>query len=219
VRDEKDEQRLWSRTAFAEWSAEEHSVDLDPDSEWWRSAPSVSLASDAHGVPVAWHDTEVRLRWSETSLYLLFLCDYRELSLRDGLVELQSPTPDLWEHDVAELFLGRDADPFDRYMEFEVSPRGEWIDLQIRSRDGEVLERAPRNSHFQSGASIDAANLRWCAFMRVPLPVPDHEGFTNLRLNLLRSQGPRPTELTWQPTHHISFHVPAVFGYLRLLRS
>lgn len=213
----ESEQRLWQKTALASRSETESPADTDPASPWWKAAPSTVLLTDNAGVRPAEHDTEVRMRWTADNLYLLFDCTYLELHLRPEAPTQDQPTARLWEHDVAELFLGNGADPMQRYTEFEVSPRGEWIDLDITARDGEVLSTAPLHSGFAVAAELRFHEHRWRAFMRVPLAAFAESGTGDLRLNLFRSQGPRPVELAWQPTHHVSFHVPSSFGYLRLL--
>ena len=213
-----DEQRMWHHMALAEFCVEESDVDLDPLSPWWQTAPSTILLADNGGLPIEGHDTEVRMRWSAANLYLLFDCAYRELHLRKRNRLLNEPTPRLWEHDVAEIFVGTGAALQQRYMEFEVSPRGEWIDLDITAREGSVLSTAPLCSGFSAAAEIRAGEQRWRAFLRIPLSLFAESGVTDLRLNLFRSQGSTPVELAWQPTHHVSFHVPTSFGYLRLLR-
>lgn len=217
VDDEAEEQLLWQRTALASFSPFESGVDLDPASPWWQAAPSTLLMTDNAGLRAAQHSTEVRMCWTPSSLYVLFDSAYRHLSLRQGEPMLQSPTPCLWENDVAELFLCEDDATPGRYMEFEVSPRGEWIDLDITAEEGTIRSSAALRSGFRAAACIHREQHRWLAFLRVPLS-PGHAGREQvLRLNLFRSQGPGPVELAWQPTHHVSFHVPSRFGYLRLL--
>ena len=215
VEDEQDEQLLWTRTALVASTDRETQVDLDPESAWWRAAPSITLVEDNRGIPVSAHDTEVRLQWTAQNLYLLFDSAYRQLSLAPGEAVLAGPTPGLWEHDVAEVFLGVDSTPFVRYMEFEVSPRGEWIDLDITADGGIVQHRAALHSGFESAARINPERRRWQAFFRIPLAGLQVEADVGLRLNLFRSQGPDPVELAWQPTRHESFHIPGRFGYLR----
>ena len=213
----EDEQRLWQSTALATWSDTESPADLDPASAWWQRAPSTLLLTSNTGVPVAEHATEVRMRWTAENLYVLFDCTYRDLHLRTEKSTLDKPTPRLWEHDVAELFLGTGADATQTYAEFEVSPRGEWIDLDITARDGVVLRTAALQSGFAAAAEVLQAEHRWRAFLRIPLAAVAKAGTRDLRLNLFRSQGPGPVELAWQPTGHTSFHVPSDFGYLHLL--
>lgn len=214
----EDEEQLWHRTALAAKAPTESGVDLDTQSDWWHAAPSVTLLADNEGLRLPRHETEVRLRWTQSNLYLLFLCNYEHLSLAPCGPVLSALTQNLWQHDVAEVFLGTDRTPFQQYMEFEVSPRGEWIDLDITAADGSVSSRQPLHSGFFVAASIDIERKRWTAFLRIPLSGLQSGG-DDLRLNLFRSQGPGPVELAWQPTHQDSFHVPERMGYLRLIEG
>ncbi|WP_263418110.1 carbohydrate-binding family 9-like protein [Terriglobus albidus] len=219
ISDAEHERRLWHRTALAAWSGEEIDVDLDPCSGWWQSAPSALLLTDNSGLRVEGHDTEVRMRWTDNNLYLLFNSGYEHLNLRTDDAVLTQPTPNLWEHDVAELFLGRDPKASQGYGEYEVSPRGEWLDLDITADDGAIHSSVALNSGFLAAAELRESQSRWLAFLRVPVPLLAERGTRDLRLNLFRSQGPAPVELAWQPTHDVSFHVPSRFGYLHLLRD
>ena len=55
--------------------------DLDSNSQFWRDAPSVSMASDNLEREVPGYRTEVRSRWTEANLYFLFICPYEQLAL------------------------------------------------------------------------------------------------------------------------------------------
>ena len=59
---------------------------------------------------------------------------YDELNLKpDPTPSVE--TPRLWNWDVAEAFIGSGADRMTRYKEFQVSPQGEWVDLDIDRED------------------------------------------------------------------------------------
>ena len=93
---------------------------------------------------------------------------------------------------MAEVFIGSDFKNIRRYKEFEISPQGEWIDLDIdldapRHEDGWVW-----NSGFQASARIDPAAKTWYAFMRIPYAAVDTRAAAagnTLRVNFFRSQG------------------------------
>ena len=54
--------------------------------------------------------------------------------------------------------------------------------------------------------------------MELLIIAPPRAG-NSLRINLFRSQGAQPDHklIVWQPTKRPSFHVPEVFGELRLV--
>jgi len=195
--------------------------ETDPNSDFWRSAPDVTMARDANGTPVPGHSTEVRSRWTARNLYFLFICPYRQLNLK--------PTPDtvketneLWNWDVAEVFIGSDFDDIKRYKEFEVSPQGEWVDLDINLHNPHHEEGWVWNSGFQISARIDRAAKIWYAAMRIPFSALASQApgpGLKFRINLFRSQGPASDriEIAWQPTMAATFHVPERFGLLKLV--
>ena len=51
--------------------------------------------------------TEVRTRWTKNNLYFLFVCPYEELHLKPA-PNTQKETNELWNWDVAEVFVGSD---------------------------------------------------------------------------------------------------------------
>ena len=142
-------------------------ADTNPASEFWRGVPAVYLENDGRGNPVPGYRTEVRSRWTAKNLYFLFICPFEQLNLKPD-PKTESETNELWKWDVAEVFLGSDFQNIRRYKEFEVSPQGEWIDLDInldapRHEDGWVW-----NSGFTAAARVDPEKKLWYAFMRIP---------------------------------------------------
>src|SRR5262249_10893103 len=110
-----------------------------PTPEAWARAQAVQFDADWQGANSdAQRETEVRLLWTRATLFLRFRCRYRNLTT------FPDSDPDgrryqLWDRDVAEVFLQPDpADPH-RYWELEISPDGKWIDLDIN------LEKPPGN--------------------------------------------------------------------------
>src|SRR5262245_39815539 len=79
----------------------------DAESSLWRSVQGIGMDADYFGAPVANHKTEVRSRWTSAHLYLLFVCQYDELNLKPE-PSTAVETPQLWNWDVAEAFLGAD---------------------------------------------------------------------------------------------------------------
>jgi len=102
-----------------------------PAAEEWQAALPVAFDADWQGQNAdPLRETEVRLLWSRETLFLRFRCRYRELTtFSDG--QPDGRRYGLWERDVAEVFLQPDASDPRRYWEFEISPSGLWIDLDI----------------------------------------------------------------------------------------
>jgi hypothetical protein len=191
----------------------------DSNSAFWHGPAELVLERDSHARLVPHHRTEVRSRWTTEHLYFLFTCAYEELYLKPA-PQLDAETNELWNWDVAEVFLGADFQDIRHYREFEMSPQGEWIDLDVdlnepRHEDGWVWR-----SGMEVAARIDAIHKVWYGAMRVPYASIDTraaDAGNALRMNLYRSQGPRHQSIAWQPTHKETFHAPEVFGILRLV--
>jgi hypothetical protein len=196
-------------------------IQTDPHSVFWRNAGRVYAEKDLYGNALPLYRTEVRSRWTRDNLYFLFICPYQELYLKPAPDPLHE-TNELWNWDVAEVFIGSNFENIQRYKEFEISPQGEWIDLDIN------LEKPLRekawiwNSRFQVASRIDRGAKIWYGVMRIPLAAladsPAAPG-SRFRINLFRSQGPplRQKQITWLSPMGQSFHVPERFGLLRLV--
>ena len=197
------------------------SGDTDPQSSFWRGVSPVFAERDNSGNPVPGHRTEIRSRWTAANLYFLFVCPYEQFNLKpDPKTDVE--TNQLWKWDVAETFIGSDFKNIRRYKEFEISPQGEWVDLDIdldapRHEDGWLW-----NSGIQATARIDRTAKIWYGLIRIPYQSVDSRppaAGNTLRINFFRSQGP-PSDhkaILWQPTHKRSFHVPEVFATLKLV--
>jgi hypothetical protein len=193
----------------------------DPaDSNW--NVKGVAFDGDRDGKPVAGHHTEVRSRWTGNNLYLLFICPYEILHLKPNPAP-GAETNQLWNWDVAEVFIGTDFQHIRQYKEFEVSPQGEWVDLDI-DRDAPKGQGGWKwNSEFEAKARIDEGKKVWYAAMRIPLKSVDSrrpENGLEMRVNLFRCQGKDPDRkyLAWQAPHSQSFHTPEAFGILKLTK-
>lgn len=207
--------------AESQRAAHEAAGDTDPNSGFWRGGPAIFLENDGRGNPVPGYRSEIRSRWTDRNLYFLFVCPYEELNLKPN-PNTTAETNELWKWDVAEVFIGSDFRNIRKYREFEISPRGEWIDLDIdldtpRHEDGWIW-----NSGFQVAARIDAARKVWYGVMQIPYAAIDSRppaAGNTLRVNFFRSQGARPNRkaLTWRPIGQGTFHVPEAFGTLKLV--
>jgi homoserine O-acetyltransferase len=193
---------------------------LDPNSAEWSEAPRVNVFLDSLGNPIAGAPTEVRSRWTKDNLYLFYICPYNELSLKPN-PDPKSETNHLWDWDVAEAFIGSDYDRIAHYWEFEVSPQGEWVDLDIDRDDAKAQQGIRWNSGFTVKSRIDAQAKIWYGAMRIPWRAIDTrppEPGRELRLGLYRCAGkePRRELYAWRPTGSMTFHAPKAFGTLRL---
>jgi hypothetical protein len=192
-------------------------LSLNPESPFWRDASPIFFEGDNYGRPVKQLRTEVRSRWTDSSLYLLFVCPYEDLNLKPS-PQTSTDTNQLWTWDVAEIFIGSDFQHIRRYKEFEVSPQGEWIDLDI-DLDQPHRDGSKWNSGFETAARIDAEKKIWYGAMRIPFaaidPQAPHIG-SRFRANFFRSQGASRQLLAWQTPNGESFHVPERFGILEL---
>lgn len=208
------------RSAYA---ARDVALDTDPQSSFWRAAPSVYAEVDKYGQVISGYRTRVSSRWTKKYLYLLFACPYEKLYLKPS-PNAAIETYGLWNWDVAELFIGSDFHNIRRYKEFEVSPQREWIDLDINLDLPDHTVGWTWNSRFQVGARVDADAKVWYAAMKIPFaaldshrPVPG----TAFRANLFRSQGPpdHRQSIAWKPPMADTFHVPEKFGLLMLVKN
>ena len=198
----------------------EFSLSPDPDSSEWKGAPAVFAENDTHGKPVPGHRTEIRSRWTDRNIYFLFVCPYETLHLKPN-PEIKKETNKLWDWDVAEIFVGSDFKNIHRYKEFEISPRGEWVDLDIDRKNPLPEGGWLWNSGFDNQTRIDEKNKVWYGVMRIPIKSIDERkpaNGTQMRVNFFRCQGSDPGRkyIAWQPTKSSTFHVPEAFGHLVL---
>jgi DUF1365 family protein len=204
-------------------AAQDVGLDLDPTSQFWQVSSPVYVEKDTLGRVVPRYRTEVRTRWTKNNIYFLFVCPYQQLYLKPSPT-LQQETNQLWNWDVAEVFLGSDFKDIQRYKEFEVSPQAEWIDLDIDLHKPHHEEGWTWNSGFEVRARIDPAAHIWYAAMRIPYSAIDTRpaaAGNALRINLFRSEGPPSHQqaVTWQPPLKETFHVPERFGLIRLVEK
>jgi hypothetical protein len=198
-------------------------LNLDPASSFWSGSRPVYMEKDSFGKGVPGYRTEVRTRWTKDNLYFLFMCPYEQLHLKPA-PNTARETNELWNWDVAEAFIGSDFADIKRYKEFEVSPQGEWIDLDIDLHNPHHEAGWTWNSGFEVKASIDRERHIWYGAMRIPFSAIDARppvAGNTLRLNLFRSQGAPEQlhEITWQAPMSKTFHVPERFGLLKLVKE
>ena len=206
--------------ASSKFAKHDSAPDTDPLSTFWMDTQIVTMENDAYGHKVAVHVTEIRSRWTSSNLYFLFVCPYQALHLKPNPV-LDKATGELWNWDVAEAFIGSQRDPIHRYREFELSPQGEWLDLDIDLKQPDKVALTGWTSGFQVAARIQHDQKIWYGSMRIPyasIESDEAKAGNLLRINFFRSQGTKPVEIAWQPPRQASFHAPEQFGTLRLVK-
>jgi hypothetical protein len=191
-----------------------------PPEQVWEVAPAVRFAHDWQGKNSdPQRETTVRLLWTTENLFLKFTARYRAITVFDD-ADANGRRNQLWERDVAEVFLQPPEMSGRHYGEFEVSPNGFWIDLEIRPTDKRDLQ-----SGLKRRAAIDEQKMTWEAELVLPMSSltahfdPQH----SWRVNFYRVEGAREPRFysAWRPTGTPvpNFHVPESFGSLIFERA
>jgi alpha-galactosidase len=182
----------------------------------WRSAAPVSFCADWQGLhPDPQRQTEVRVLWTPNTVYLRFECRYRGLFVFDDS-DSSGRRDHLWERDVAEAFLQPDPSRPRYYREFEVSPNGMWIDLDIFPGG-----RSDLKSGLSRSVWLDREQHTWAAELAIPLKAltATFDPAAVWRVNFYRVEGPKEPRFysAWRPTGtpEPNFHVPSAFGKLQ----
>jgi hypothetical protein len=154
--------------------------------------------------------------WSYEELYIRFDCRQTEplIIAEQPVTEIKSPQ--LWERDVCEAFIACDKSEPRKYLEFEVAPTGEWLDLAVDATSGSFV----KDWKYDTGLRVDARIDEGRVLMAMAIPFrafgkrpEDGEVWLG---NLYRCVGNGPDRgmLAWSPTmtERPSFHVPEAFG-------
>lgn len=181
----------------------------------WGSASAIRFHKDWQGKnDDPKRETEVRLLWTQETLYLRFLARFRNITVFDD-AEPNGRRDELWDRDVAEVFLQPAGSDPRCYKEFEVSPNGFWIDLDISPGKKRDLE-----SGLKRRASINEESQTWNAELALPMRslTARFESAEAWRVNFYRVEGPSEPRFysAWRPTGTPvpNFHVPESFGEL-----
>lgn len=201
-------------------SKSDFALTADPNSGQWKKIKGVIATNGPRGDATPGHRTEIRSRWTDKNLYVLFICPYEELYSKPN-PSTTTETSKLWDWDVAEVFIGADFQNIKHYTEYQVSPHGEWVDLDIDRGSNPPKHDAQWNSGYEVKARIAEDKKIWYGEMRIPLDKIDKrkpQVGQELRINFYRIQGPPPNRkyVAWQPTNSNSYHVPEAFGLLRM---
>jgi len=203
------------RTAVAVRIPELPDADGFPAPSSWELAAPVRFNSDWQGKNAdPERETEVRLLWTPESLYLRFRAKYRVITVFSD-AEPDGRRDQLWDRDVAEVFLQPDPSHLRRYKEFEVSPNGFWIDLEIAPGEKHDLK-----SGLQRRVILNEVAKTWVAEIALPMKclLDRFDPAAAWRANFYRVEGVAEPRFysAWQPTRTPvpNFHVPEAFGEL-----
>ena len=202
-------------TAIASRFASQPDAEGFPGSNAWAKSSPLRFEHDWKGANAdPARSTEVRLLWTPDTLFVRFLANYRNITVFPDARE-DGWRDELWNRDVAEVFLQPDSrDPW-RYKEFEVSPNGLWIDLDIASGGKEELHSKLRRRVVQ-----DAPTKTWMAELAIPMrsltPIFDPKQIWRVNLFRVEGEGEPRFYSAWSPTYsqEANFHVPGAFGKL-----
>ena len=191
-------------------------LDLDglPQPGAWQSANPIRFCADWQGHNAdPQRQTEVRVLYSRDTLYFQFRANYRALYVYPGGPQRRD---ELWNRDVAEVFLQPDHQSGRTYAEIEVSPNGDWIDLAITNGARSDLE-----SKLKSRVTVHEAEKLWTAEIAIPMTsiTKSFDPKRPWRANFFRVEAPEPNRFysSWQATNtpQPNFHVPEVFATLK----
>ena len=159
-------------------------------------------------------ETEVKLLWTPDWLYLRFQARFRAITVFSD-AETNGRRDQLWDRDVAEVFLQPDPSQPRRYKEFEVSPNGFWIDLDIAPGEKHDLKSGLRRR-----VSLNETTKTWVAELALPMKclVERFNRDATWKVNFYRVEGAVEPRFysAWKPTRTAvpNFHVPEAFGEL-----
>jgi alpha-galactosidase len=201
-------------------AAHDFRLDAQHPSRQWQTASPATFCSDWQGRnPDPARQTEVRVLWSPQTLYLRYECRYRELHVFTDS-EPNGRRNHLWDRDVSEAFLQPDPSRPRYYKEFEVSPNGLWIDLNISPEPLQDLK-----SGMQRSVWLDEAAKTWAAELAIPMKslTRHFDPAAVWRVNFYRIEGTKEPRFysAWRPTNtpEPNFHIPSAFGRMRFQQS
>lgn len=186
-----------------------------PESVAWEKVRAIQFDYDWQGKNAdPQRETQVQLLWTLDVLYLKFLARYRSITVF-GDSGPDGRRDHLWERDVAEVFLQPSGSSAGRYKEFEVSPNGFWIDLDIAPGEKRDLQSGLRRR-----AKLDEQSKTWVAELALPVKglTANFDPTQAWRVNFFRVEGASEPRFysAWRPTGTPvpNFHVPDCFDKL-----
>jgi len=116
-------------------ATDEFELTGDGSNEAWKKTDWESLSRRGDkGLP---YDAKIKLLYSKTGLYVLFTGSDQKLT-----ATLTGEGKHLWTEDVFEVFLQTDDEQPD-YFEYEISPLGSELVLQVTNKNGKLLRWQP----------------------------------------------------------------------------
>jgi hypothetical protein len=187
------------------------------DEEIWKQTKTVRIEKVIkNGETVPALSTEVRVLWTEESLYISYVAPYRKLMTFEPAIR-EGKRIGLWKRDVVEAFINPNPNEINRYSEYEVAPTGEKFDLLLDWPNKDFLW----NSRFEAAVHLDSELGLWTTEMRIPfsafgntIPISG----TCWRINFYRHASKEKVFLGWQPTMNDSAHIPKRFGILEFIK-
>jgi alpha-galactosidase len=204
-----------ARTAVAVQMLELPDEDGFPTFSAWGRSATIRFNANWRGENAdPKRETEVKLLWTPEWLYLRFQARFRVITVFPD-AEPNGRRDQLWDRDVAEVFLQPEPSQLRRYKEFEVSPNGFWIDLDIAPG-----EKRDSKSGLRRRVVLNQAVKTWVAELALPMKslVDRFDPAATWRVNFYRVEGPAEPRFysAWKPTGTAvpNFHVPEAFGEL-----
>ena len=194
-----------------------HALDAQgfPPHSDWQTSPPLHFNADWQGYNADPQlETEVRLLWTPEFLFVKFHARFREITVFPD-ADPTGRRDHLWDRDVAEVFLQPDSSDPLLYKEFEVSPNGMWLDLDLSHG-----QRSDLQSGLRRRVQLNKETSTWIAELALPMKclTPSFDPTAIWRVNFFRVEGPAEPRFysAWQPTRtpQPNFHVPEAFGKL-----
>lgn len=186
-----------------------------PAEATWGQAAAIRFCHDWQGKNSdPERETAARLLWTAEFLFVKFVARYRSITVFPDS-DANGRRDHLWDRDVAEMFLQPHQASARHYKEIEVSPNGQWIDLDIAPGEKRDLQSGLRRR-----VRIDEENKIWQAELALPMKglAEQFDPVLSWRVNFFRVEGPSEPRFysAWQPTGTSApnFHVPECFGKL-----
>ena len=187
-------------------------VDGDLGKAVWRTATPVRVEytlSEANARPEI--STAVRCLWSDRYLYLAYECPFTKLTVFTPPNPPDQERMGLWDRDVVEAFIAPDPETPARYVELEVAPTNERLDVRIDPQNKDF----GWSSKSESATKVDESAKVWTAEVRIPLTaLAQPRAGARWRLNLYRADRAAGVFLAWSPTLTGTAHTPERFGVL-----